>query len=201
MSDPLQLPTAALVAELRQAASLTQEELARQLGVSFSTVNAWEAGRSEPQTRHRRRLMELASSVFADEDSISVLIVDDDETDRRLAETVIADAADVLGIEVSVVGESDPVRALMQLGRLRPVLALLDVFMPVLDGFELADRVRGIEALNATELVFVTAGRDEVLAQQADERGLTLLDKPLAARDAGQLLREAVRGSGRVVGR
>lgn len=201
MSDPLQQPTPVLVAELRRAASMTQEELARQLGVSFSTVNAWEAGRSEPQTRHRRRLVELAASVFGDDGGVSVLVVDDDETDRRATEAVLGDAADVLGIEVTVVGEADPVRALMQLGRLRPVLVLLDVFMPVLDGFELSDRVRGIDALESTELVFVTAGRDDALTRQADERGLTLLDKPLSARDAGRLLRDAVRASGRLAGR
>ena len=37
------------VLTLRQRLALTQVELAIRLGVSFATVNRWEAGRSEPQ--------------------------------------------------------------------------------------------------------------------------------------------------------
>src|SRR5437867_394626 len=37
------------VQELRKHLSLSQEELASKLGVSFATVNRWEAGKSKPQ--------------------------------------------------------------------------------------------------------------------------------------------------------
>jgi transcriptional regulator with XRE-family HTH domain len=37
-----------LVKAIRQARDLTQEQLARELGVTFSTVNAWENGRHRP---------------------------------------------------------------------------------------------------------------------------------------------------------
>lgn len=190
--DPRKQPTSALVAALREAGFFTQEELARELGVAFSTVNAWEAGRSEPQTRHRRRILELASRVFGDGDTTSILVVDDDEIDRRATEAVITDASDALDLDVVVVGESDPVRALMQLGRLRPALALLDVYMPGLDGFELADQVREMDGMGATRVAFITAGRDDRLAQQAWDRGLQLVPKPLSARDAGALVRDAI---------
>jgi ribosome-binding protein aMBF1 (putative translation factor) len=38
----------------------TQEELAREMGVSTSSVTKWEAGAVTPQPRHRRALRRLA---------------------------------------------------------------------------------------------------------------------------------------------
>jgi DNA-binding transcriptional regulator YiaG len=37
-----------LVKEVRRSLDLTQEQLAHELGVTFSTVNAWENGRHRP---------------------------------------------------------------------------------------------------------------------------------------------------------
>jgi DNA-binding transcriptional regulator YiaG len=38
----------ALVKEMRRQLALSQEDLARQLGVSYATVNRWENGLSKP---------------------------------------------------------------------------------------------------------------------------------------------------------
>jgi len=38
----------ALVKEVRRQLALSQEDLARELGVSFATVNRWENGQSKP---------------------------------------------------------------------------------------------------------------------------------------------------------
>jgi DNA-binding XRE family transcriptional regulator len=46
---------------MREAANLTQKELADALSVSIRSVQAWEAGTSAPQPRHRRRLAEFFS--------------------------------------------------------------------------------------------------------------------------------------------
>jgi DNA-binding transcriptional regulator YiaG len=37
-----------MVKEIRRSLELTQEQLAHELGVTFSTVNAWENGRHRP---------------------------------------------------------------------------------------------------------------------------------------------------------
>jgi len=50
-----------LVKGIRAARGLTQEQLARELGVTFSTVNAWENGRHRPVPFLARRLQEMAS--------------------------------------------------------------------------------------------------------------------------------------------
>ncbi len=46
----------ALVKEIRRQLSLSQEDLARQLGVSYATVNRWENGQSKPSRLAKARL-------------------------------------------------------------------------------------------------------------------------------------------------
>lgn len=51
-----------LVRSIRATRGLTQEGLARELGVSFATVNGWENGRHRPIPSLERRLVELAGA-------------------------------------------------------------------------------------------------------------------------------------------
>lgn len=46
----------ALVKEMRRQLSLSQEDLARQLGVSYATVNRWENGLSKPSKLAKAQL-------------------------------------------------------------------------------------------------------------------------------------------------
>ena len=52
-----------LVTRIRKARSLTQEQLAHELGVTFSTVNGWENGRHRPSPLAMKALMQLAEEV------------------------------------------------------------------------------------------------------------------------------------------
>lgn len=52
----------ALIRELRASRRLTQEQLARQLDVTFGTVNGWENGKHRPTPGMARRLTRLAQS-------------------------------------------------------------------------------------------------------------------------------------------
>ena len=45
-----------LVKEIRQQLTLSQEDLARQLGVSYATVNRWENGQSMPSKLAKAQL-------------------------------------------------------------------------------------------------------------------------------------------------
>lgn len=58
ITTPQQIP--GLVKGIRAARGLTQEDLARELGVTFSTVNGWENGRHHPIPTLARRLLEMA---------------------------------------------------------------------------------------------------------------------------------------------
>jgi transcriptional regulator with XRE-family HTH domain len=46
---------AAMVKEVRQQLKLSQEELAHELGVSFSTINRWENSKTVPSRLARRQ--------------------------------------------------------------------------------------------------------------------------------------------------
>lgn len=189
--EPEDVPS--LVADIRAARALTQEGLARELGVSFSTVNAWESGRSTPQLRHLRRLRELnleTRGTQPPDGRLRVLCVDDSPLDLETLTTVITDAAAVLDIDVNVVTEQDAMGALLSLGRTVPDLAVVDVVMPGLDGFELADRIQTMQ-LPVGSLALVTSRRDEDIDARADALGLKVLDKPVSLREIGALLRTA----------
>jgi putative transcriptional regulator len=51
-----------LVREIRNALHLTQEQLAREIQVTFSTVNGWENGKHRPIPALARRLLEIAAA-------------------------------------------------------------------------------------------------------------------------------------------
>ena len=54
-----EIDVAALVKELRRSLRLTQEQFAREVGVTYSTVNNWENGKRAPQPFLLRRLLEM----------------------------------------------------------------------------------------------------------------------------------------------
>ena len=68
--------------------------------------------------------------------SETILVVDDDPDIARFVEVNLRSA----GYEVVVAGDGEA--ALTQASVLRPDLVLLDVMMPRLDGFEVAQRLR-----------------------------------------------------------
>jgi predicted ATPase/DNA-binding CsgD family transcriptional regulator/DNA-binding XRE family transcriptional regulator len=55
--------------ELRRRLGLSQEQLARRLGVSFATVNRWESGRTQISARSAAALAELEASAATDDDA------------------------------------------------------------------------------------------------------------------------------------
>src|SRR5580692_2480186 len=62
-SQPLDTdPLVARLRLLRTRLGLSQEQLGRQLGVSFATVNRWESGRSRPSARARLAIAELEAA-------------------------------------------------------------------------------------------------------------------------------------------
>ena len=55
-----------VVIVLRRQLALSQEELARQLGVSYATVNRWENGQTQPSQLARARLDAFCEKMRAD---------------------------------------------------------------------------------------------------------------------------------------
>ncbi len=101
--DPPETP-AARIQRLRTSLGLSQEQLARQLGVSFATVNRWESGRTQMSARASRALAEFEARAAADTQRPSGLPVAQSSFIGR--ERELAELAALLGRSrlVSLVG-------------------------------------------------------------------------------------------------
>jgi CheY-like chemotaxis protein len=101
-----------------------------------------------------------------------ILIVDDDADVRDSLSECLASS----GHQVSTAENGQ--RALEQLERgLRPDLILLDLRMPLVDGYQVLDRLREMEPLRDVPVLLVTALRD--VDRRALDRSSGLLPKPI----------------------
>lgn len=50
------------IKKVRKQLGITQEQLARELDISFSTINRWENGHTSPSKLAKRRLLEFCKS-------------------------------------------------------------------------------------------------------------------------------------------
>jgi len=100
-----------------------------------------------------------APEVAARPDAMRVLVVDDNE-----------DAADLLAMSVRLMGHlvrvaHDGPTALQIAAQFQPDVALLDIGLPVMDGYELARHLRALPGLEPVRLIAVTG-----YSQEADRR-------------------------------
>lgn len=168
------LPTTELVSRIRAANGDTQEGLARRLGVSYPTINAWERGRSEPTPRHRQTLESLAADLNIVHEFI-VLVIDDDPITAELVRA----AAHGHDAAVSVDSALDGWEGLVKCGALRPDLLILDIMMPGIDGLEVARRLPTVEGLDEMRVVFVTSSDSPEVLARAAALGNAVVRKPL----------------------
>src|SRR2546422_2217880 len=91
---------------------------------------------------------------------VNILVVDDDATKRFALRTILAP------LDENVVEAASGADALRQLLRNEFAVVLLDVRMPIMDGFETAQLIRQRPRSELTPLIFVTA-----LAQAEPARG------------------------------
>ena len=99
-------------------------------------------------TSPRRGLVE---SPPRPQSTVSILIVDDDSTKRFALKTILAPLGE------DVVEASSGADALRQLLRQEFAVLLLDVRMPMMDGFETAQLIRQRPRSELTPIIFVTA--------------------------------------------
>ena len=86
-----------------------------------------------------------------DQREVDVLVVDDDPDSRRVAAQFLADAS--VHVRESADGES----ALLEMRRRSPDVVVLDLMMPVLDGFGVLATMRADPVLSSVPVVVLTA--------------------------------------------
>lgn len=119
-----------------------------------------------------------------------LLIVDDDPPARRLLKR----ALERQGFRVREAGDGQD--AVRQFTDLRPALVLLDVFMPLMDGFETCAAMRVVDPDAATPIIMLTAADDVETIDRAFDCGATdFILKPFNWTLLSQRLRYALRAS------
>ena len=99
----------------------------------------------------RTREAKELTSVPPSKAKVNVLIVDDDATKRFALRTILAP------LDETVIEASSGADALRQLLRSEFAVVLLDVRMPIMDGFETAQLIRQRPRSELTPIIFVTA--------------------------------------------
>jgi signal transduction histidine kinase len=98
-----------------------------------------------------RAVSNAAATVGGDDRGVDVLVVDDDPDSRRVAATFLAEAR--LQVREAADGES----ALLEMQRRSPDVVVLDLMMPVLDGFGVLATMRADPVLSSVPVVVLTA--------------------------------------------
>lgn len=105
-------------------------------------------------------------------EAIRVLIVDDVSQVRQDLRTVLLLAADAgTAPEIEIVGEAaNGLEAICQAGALQPDAIILDLEMPVLNGYEAARQIKARHP--ACRIIALTIHGDEAARCQASEAGV-----------------------------
>jgi signal transduction histidine kinase/ActR/RegA family two-component response regulator len=121
-----------------------------------------------------------------------ILLVDDNEGWAEAA----AHALTLLGHEVRVA--HDGPEALRAVDDFTPTLALLDIGLPVMDGYELARRLRDVPSLSGMRLVAVTGYGESAAVRRSAKAGFEAhLVKPVEVEMLDKVARDRTRTYGR----
>ena len=114
-----------------------------------------------------------------------ILIVEDDEDTRVVLEETLQDLGHV------VAAANDGVRALEMARELRPEVAIVDIGLPKMDGYELAKRLRSSsDGATALKLIALSGYGREKDRQRSEEAGFDVhLVKPASVDVIAELCR------------
>ncbi|MBK5967030.1 hypothetical protein CCR95_23915 [Thiocystis minor] len=117
-----------------------------------------------------------------------LLIVDDDTPTRQLLRGVLVRQG------FRLIEAANGAEAVELFERERPALVLLDVMMPIMDGFEACSRMRGLDQREGTPLIMLTGADDLKAIDKAFSAGATdFITKPINWTLLTQRVRYALR--------
>ncbi|MEW6050459.1 MAG: response regulator [Candidatus Zixiibacteriota bacterium] len=113
----------------------------------------------------------------------TILVVDDDPIVIKLIQHLLAEG------EYDVIDAGDGETGIRLAVERRPDLIILDVSMPIMDGYETADRLRTSPQLSSVPIVFLTARQPELDEGRAFAHGAAMyLKKPFPPDQLKQLI-------------
>ncbi len=117
----------------------------------------------------------------------SILVVDDEPPVRDILAYFLQEA----GYDVLATGDPDEALGLARDGR--PDLAILDILMPRMDGFDLCQMIRGHPESADLPVIFLTALGDEINRERGRVCGAMLyLEKPFRKEAVLEAVRDAL---------
>src|SRR6266576_2987276 len=132
----------------------------------------------------------IRATGFASLGGRRMLIVDDNQTNRRILHEMLA----AEGIKVDEASTAAEGLAALRLGRYD--IAILDVQMPDMDGFQLAIAVRGDKTIAKTNLLMLTSAGQRGDGERCRELGIRgYLTKPISRSDLLEALGTVLAGS------
>lgn len=135
-----------------------------------------------------KRLVQIADALVGQVASPVVLIVDDDRSIvGALSETLKRRG-------FAVVGAYDGAEAMAAVAQRKPDLILLDLMMPVMDGYEVIEALKGAEETRDIPIVVMTAHRIDQLKIDLVEMASERLSKPLLPEELAERVEELLLG-------
>ncbi|MFI5363568.1 MAG: response regulator [Elusimicrobiota bacterium] len=169
--------------------TFTTFEVARLCGVFHTTVINWVnkgklKARTTPGGHRRIPLSELIPFMKKHDmpipadlgDSLSrILVLDDEPVMTRLIEKGFAKRKDKYAVHVS----NNPVDALIQIGKKLPDMLVMDLMMPVMDGFQVCQILKSSPATKDMKIVAISGRKLTSLQQDFLAKNVDLfLQKP-----------------------
>lgn len=127
------------------------------------------------QNHSHQKILRWEDTPVAGDDATqkTVLVVDDSLTVRHVMQRLLTRAG------YHVVLATDGIDALHQLRNVHPDVALIDIEMPRMNGFDLTRHIRGMESLAALPIIMISSRTAAKYRQRAMELGVnTYLGKP-----------------------
>jgi len=127
---------------------------------------------------------------FSENESIpdfKMLLVDEDSKEtREMSSELRSKGLLVLNCE-------NGLDALYTILRKKPDVVVTEILLPLMDGFELSSKIRGIERIKATKIVFRTKRSDERDKELADELGVVqIFNKPVDGNQVFNLMKQMI---------
>jgi len=115
----------------------------------------------------------------------TILIVDDSAMIRRIVSQLVQQ----LGHQ-SIVAENG-LQGYELAVEIRPDMIIMDIEMPVMDGFEATSRIKTDQRTTHIPVAFFTAlGSEENIQQAKDAGGIGFLNKPICKEELGQAIHD-----------
>jgi CheY-like chemotaxis protein len=122
----------------------------------------------------------------------TILLVEDTEDVIML----VKDYLEYIGFNVAVA--TDGVEGIAQAQALQPSLILMDIQMPVMDGFEATRRIREVPGLQTVPIIALTALAMKGDRERCLEAGMTdYVSKPLSLKSLAGIIKDHINGGGK----